>query len=75
MEKIDRLRKGNIWVNVFRTDEGEILMTINRTYMDKNGEWKVTQFLNPRRGDVDDLRDALVSLHELEKVHCIRRGQ
>lgn len=68
MEKIKSLRKGNIWLNVFKTDDGQLLTTINKTYMKRNGEWDQTPFLNSRRGDIRDLMDALLEFHEFEKT-------
>jgi len=68
MEKIESIRKGNIWLNVFRTDDGQILTTVNKTYRDKNGQWEQTAFLNPRRGDIHDLVDAIEEFRQFEKV-------
>ena len=67
MEKIESIRKGSIWLNVFKTGDGQILVTANKTYR-KNGEWNRTSFLNPRRGDILDLMDCLSEFHEFEKV-------
>ena len=68
MKKIHSLRKGNIWINVFKTDDGQLIVTINKTYMNSDGEWDQTPFLNPRRGDIHDLMDALMEFHEFEKM-------
>ena len=68
MEKIQRIRKGNIWLNVFKTDDGQILATVNKSFMNKDGQWDQTPFLNPRRGDIHDLMDALLKFHEFEKM-------
>jgi len=68
MEKIESIRKGNIWLNVFKTDDGQILATINKTYRDKNGQWEQTAFLNPRRGDIYDLMDAIEEFRQFEKA-------
>jgi hypothetical protein len=68
MEKIQSIRKGSIWLNVFKTDESQILTTVNKTYKNKDGQWKQTPFLNPRRGDIHDLMDALQEFHALEKA-------
>ena len=68
MEKIESIRKGNIWLNVFKTDDGQILATVNKTYRNKNGQWDQTPFLNPRRGDIQDLMDTLLAYHEFEKI-------
>jgi hypothetical protein len=73
MEKIDSFRKGNVWLNVFKTDDGQLLVTINKTY-NKNGEWQSTSILNERRGDIEDLRDCLFKFHELRKSVNAMRG-
>lgn len=68
MEKVHRIRKGNIWLNVFKADNGQILATVNKSYRDKNGQWGQTPFLNPRQGDIRDLLDAVGEFHEFEKT-------
>jgi hypothetical protein len=68
MEKVESIRKGNIWLNVFKTDDGQILATVNKTYRDKNGQWGRTPFLNPRRGDIRDLVDAVEEFRQFEKM-------
>jgi hypothetical protein len=68
MEKIERIRKGNIWLNVFKTDDGQILATVKKTYLDKNGQWQQTPFLNPRRGDIRNLVDAVEEFRQFEKM-------
>ena len=68
MEKIHSIRKGSIWLNVFKTDDSQILTTVNKTYKNKDGEWGQTPFLNPKRGDIDDLLDAFQEFHEFEKM-------
>jgi len=75
MEKIKTLRKGSIWLNVFKTDDGQLVLTINKTYMKRNGEWDQTPFLNSRRGDTRDLMDALFEFHEIEKMVDAKGGQ
>ena len=68
MEKLKGIRKGRIWLNVFKTDDREIIVTVNKTYMDKDGKWNHTPFLNPRRGDIEDLRDCVFEFHEFAKA-------
>ena len=68
MEKMKSIRKGNIWLNVLKTNDGQLLATVNKTYRDKNGQWEQTSFLNPRRGDIRDLVDAIEEFHEFEKM-------
>ena len=73
MEKIYSIRKGRIWLNVFRTDGSGVVATVNKTYMDKNGAWQRTSFLNPRRGDIQDLMEALREFHEQEASVKVQR--
>jgi hypothetical protein len=68
MEKVESFRKGNIWLNVFKTDDGQILATVNKTYRDKNGQWGRTPFLNPGRGDIRDLVDAVEEFRQFLKM-------
>jgi hypothetical protein len=68
MEKIQSIRKGSIWLNVFKTDDSQLLATVNKTYRHKDGHWGQTPFLNPRRGDIRDVMDALLEFHEFEKT-------
>lgn len=75
MEKIESIRKGNIWLKVFKSDDGQILATVNKTYRKKNGQWNQTPFLNPRRGDIQDLMDALQEFHDFEKMTKARGQQ
>ena len=46
MEKLDSIRKGQIWLTVFRTDDGEIAITFCKSYPTTQG-WKKTNFLRP----------------------------
>ncbi len=68
MEKVTSIRKGNIWLNVLMTEDGQILATVNKSYRDKNGQWGRTHFLNPSQGDIRNLVDALGEFHEFEKI-------
>jgi hypothetical protein len=74
MEKIESIRKGSIWLNVFKTDDGQILATVNKSFMNKDGQWNQTPFLNTRRGDIRDLMDALLEFHEFEKLNKVEGG-
>ena len=51
MEKIESIRKGMIWLNVFKMEDGQILMTVTKTNKDKNGKWNQTPYLITRRGE------------------------
>jgi hypothetical protein len=68
MEKVRSIRKGNIWLNVLMTKDGQILATVNKSYRDKNGQWGQTHFLNPSQGDIGDLVDALEEFRQFEKM-------
>lgn len=68
MEQIEKIRKGSIWLNVFRTDEGELALTIRKSYPTKEG-WKQTNFFKPEQGDIRNIMDALMAFHEFEKMH------
>jgi len=68
MEKVHSIRKGNIWLNVFKTDDGETLVSLTKTYRDKDGNWNRTPFINPRRGEVKDILACIDEYHEFEKL-------
>ena len=74
MEKIYSIRKGRTWLNVFRADGSRILTTINKAYLNKDGVWKTTSFLNPKRGDIQDLMEALRDYVEQETSIKMQRG-
>ena len=58
MEKLDSIRKGQIWLTVFRTDDGEIVITFCKSYPTANG-WKITDFVRPEAGDKKRILKAL----------------
>ena len=64
MEKITSFRKGNVWINVFETEHGELSVTINRSFRDRDGNWRNTPFFRPHKGDLIDLLDALCQFME-----------
>ena len=75
MEKVNSNRKGSIWLNVFRTDDGQILVTVNKSFMNRDCQWSWTPFLNTRRGDLHDLMDLLIEFHESEKSIKVEGGR
>ena len=75
MEKINSIRRGSIWLNAFRTDDGQILVTVNKSFMNRDGQWSWTPFLNTRRGDLHDLMDLLIEFHESEKTIKVEGGR
>ena len=68
MEKIHSTRKGNIWLNVFKTDDKQLLITVSKSFLNKDGQWERTPFLNPSQGDIHDLMDVLLEFHGFEKM-------
>ena len=63
MEKLDSIRMGQIWLTVFKTDNGEIVITFCKSYPTTQG-WKTTNFLRPEAGDVKKLSAALQIFQE-----------
>lgn len=59
MKKIDSFRKGRIWLNVFRTDSGDLALTIKKSFPVGNSQWKQTPVLLPGRRDIDNLKSLL----------------
>ena len=58
MEKLDSIRKCQIWLNVFRRDDGEIVITFCKSYPTTNG-WKMTDFVRPGADDKKRILEAL----------------
>ena len=69
-ERIQSTRKGSIWLNVSKAEDGQIVATINKTW----SEWNQRSFPYSRRGDILDLMDALYEFHEFEKMLKGERG-
>ena len=63
MEKIKSFQSGRVWLNVFKTDDGQEIVTINKSYM-RDGEWKSTPFFNADRGDMESVKKALEQYEE-----------
>ena len=59
MEKIKSIRKGRIWLNVYKDRNGELALTIQKTFPSREGGWRRTQFLVPKYNDLTDLLKAL----------------
>jgi hypothetical protein len=49
MEKKKSFQSGRIWLNIFEADNGQEIVTINKSIM-HNGEWKSSPFLNVNKG-------------------------
>ena len=63
MEKNISFRSGSIWLNVFTTESGKHLATINRSYK-KDGAWKTTPFFDIKNGDIDDIKKVIQQYEE-----------
>jgi hypothetical protein len=72
MEKLDSIRKGQIWLTVFRTDDGELVITFCKSYPTTQG-WRQTNFLRPEAGDIKNLLEALQEFHKLKDAYS--RGE
>lgn len=55
MQKIESFRKGRIWLNVFKTPEGELAVTVKKSFR-ADGNWKTTPFFRPEYRDIDNLK-------------------
>ena len=51
-KKIDSTREGNIWLNVFETQEGIELFSLTKSYKTKEG-WRYSNFFQQDAGDAD----------------------
>jgi hypothetical protein len=68
MEKLDSIRKGQIWLNVFRINDGEIAITVNKSYLTTCG-WKQTNFFRPQTGDIKKLMEALQEFYKWQESY------
>jgi len=68
MKKLEGIQKGQIWLNILKTDDVEIAITICKSYPTTEG-WKQTNFLRPEAGDITNLLQALKEFHELRKSY------
>jgi hypothetical protein len=58
MKKINSFKSGSIWLNVFETEDGRHIVTINRSFK-QNGGWKLTPFFNVDRGDIGNIKNVI----------------
>ena len=63
MKKIKSFKSGGVWLNVFKTDDGQEIVTINKSYT-RNGEWNSSPFFNVDRGDMEDIKNVLEQYEE-----------
>ena len=68
MEKIKSFRKGRLWLNVYLADDGELALTIKKSFPSKDGGWKHTEFLRPRFNDLQDLVQLLAEFLEYDQT-------
>ena len=69
MEKLTSFRKGRIWVNVYQDKDGDMAITIQKTYRGRDGAWKLTPFLRPKFGDIKFLMEALGQFVDVHYGH------
>ena len=60
MDKIRTIRINNLYLNVFRTPEGDLSLTIRRGYQRAKG-YGFTNYLRPKDGDINTLIKALAT--------------
>lgn len=71
MKKLDSIRKGRLWLNVFETPEGQRALTIRKSFPSRDGGWKQTDFLRPDLNDLKHLKSLLdeYALNEEEQKY------
>jgi len=68
MKKKKSFQSGRVWLNVFETDDGQDIVTINKSFI-REGEWKSSPFFNVDSGDLADVKKALEKYEEtIEEV-------
>ena len=68
MQKLKSIRKGQIWINVLKTDDDQTAITICKSYPTTEG-WKQTNFLRAETGDIKNLLQGLKEFHEEQKSY------
>jgi hypothetical protein len=63
MERKQSFQSGRVWLNVFGTEDGQSIVTINKSFI-RDGEWKSSPFFNVDRGDVEDIKNVLERYEE-----------
>lgn len=71
MKKIKSFQSRRVWVNVFETDDGQNIMTINKSFM-RDGEWKSSPFFNVDNGDLEDVKKALEQYEQTIEVVVVQ---
>jgi hypothetical protein len=66
MERKQSFQSGRVWLNVFGTEDGQSIVTINKSFI-RDGEWKSSPFFNVDRGDIEDIKQVLEQYEESTK--------
>jgi len=66
MERKQSFQSGRVWLNVFGTEDGQSIVTINKSFI-RDGEWKSSPFFNVDRGDVENIKSVLEQYEESTK--------
>lgn len=66
MQKIKSIRKGRVWLNVYRAADGELTVTIQKSYPAKEGGYRQTQFLRPEENDLRNIAFLLTAFSEFQ---------
>jgi len=66
MERKQSFQSGRVWLNVFGTEDGQSIVTINKSFI-RDGEWKSSPFFNVDRGDIEDIKGVLEQYEESTK--------
>ena len=74
MQKIESIRRGRIWLNIYKDRNGELALTIEKSYPAKEGGWKRTPFLIPKYNDLMNLIEALSEFMEFQHGRGLREG-
>ena len=68
MKKINSFQSGRVWLNVFEADDGQNIVTINKS-INRNGKWDSTPFFNVEKGDIEHIKKVLAQFTEsIEEV-------
>ena len=66
MEKIESIRRERIWLNVYKKDDGESAIPIQKNFPAKDGSWIKTPFGIPRYNDLINPVEALAEFTAMD---------
>jgi len=66
MEKLESVRKGKIWMNIFETDDKKLIFNFNKTYY-KKSEWHKAEFFTQE--ETVHISMLIEIFHEFEKIY------